>query len=207
MDQDPRTVLQSLRAFVPARGLQHHEAQGVAERQAMRLLTILEQREPPVAVGLIAGLPRIEVRVVPNRDLAGLSGMTQWHKSRWLVTVNRDDSQTRRRFTLAHEFKHILDNPYINVLYPKSEQSAEDRAERMCDYFAACLLMPRTWVKRLWSQGVQDAAVLAATFNVSPAAMNRRLQDLGMVESRQRWRVATSAGGTYFRKGASVITA
>ena len=42
MDQDPRTILQSLRALMPARGLQHHEAQGVAERQAMRLLAILE---------------------------------------------------------------------------------------------------------------------------------------------------------------------
>jgi hypothetical protein len=131
----------------------------------MRLLVILEQREPPVSVGLIADLPRIEVRVVPNRDLAGLSGMTQWLKpqSRWLIAVNRDDSQTRRRFTLGHEFKHILDNPFINVLYPKSEYaklSAEDRAEQMCDYFAACLLMPRPWVKRLWAQGVQDAAVL-----------------------------------------------
>ena len=55
----------------------------------------------------------------------------------------------------------------------------------MCDYFAACLLMPRPWVKRLWAQGAQDAAVLAATFNVSPAAMNRRLQDLGLVEPRR----------------------
>ena len=58
--------------------------------------------------------------------------------------------------------------------------------------------MPRPWVKRLWAQGVQDAAVLAATFNVSPAAMNRRLQDLGLVETRERWRgqvvrAATSA--------------
>ena len=200
MNQDPKTILQSLRALVPARGLQHHEAQGVAERQAMRLLAILEQREPSVAVGLIAELPRIEVRVVPNRDLAGLSGMTQWLKqqSHWLIAINRDDSQTRRRFTLGHEFKHILDNPYINVLYPKSEQSADDRAERMCDYFAACLLMPRPWVKRLWAQGVQDAAVLAATFNVSPAAMNRRLQDLGLVETRERWRGQVVV--RYFRK-------
>lgn len=200
MDQDPKTILQSLRALVPARGLQHHEAQGVAERQAMRLLAILEQREPPVAVGLIAELPRIEVRVVPNRDLAGLSGMSQWLKqqSHWLIAINRDDSQTRRRFTLGHEFKHILDNPYINVLYPKTEQSADDRAERMCDYFAACLLMPRPWVKRLWAQGAQDAAVLAATFNVSPAAMNRRLQDLGLVESRERWRGQMVV--RYFRK-------
>ena len=129
MNQDPRTILQSLRALVPARGLQHHEAQGVAERQAMRLLAILEQREPPVDVGLIAELPRIEVRVVPNRDLAGLSGMTQWLKqqSHWLIAVNRDDSQTRRRFTLGHEFKHILDNPYINVLYPERDASSRPK--------------------------------------------------------------------------------
>lgn len=218
MNQDPKTILQSLRALVPARGLQHHEAQGIAERQATRLLEILEQREPPVDVGLIADLPRIEVRVVPNRDLAGLSGMSQWLKreSRWLIAVNRDDSQTRRRFTLGHEFKHILDNPYINVLYPKSEYarlSAEDRAERMCDYFAACLLMPRPWVKRLWAQGAQGADVLAATFNVSPAAMDRRLQDLGLIESRQRWRNAmataleSSSARSYFRAGAIAVAA
>jgi Zn-dependent peptidase ImmA (M78 family) len=212
MNQDPRTVLQRLRALTPARGLQHHEAQGVAERQATRLLVILEQSEPPVDVGLIAELPRIEVRVVPNRDLAGLSGMSQWLKeqSRWLIAVNRDDAKTRRRFTLGHEFKHIVDNPYINVLYPGVEyarQSAEERAERMCDYFAACLLMPRPWVKRLWAQGVQDAAVLAATFNVSPAAMDRRLQDLGLIEARKRFRGWTAEPQTYFRKGFVALAA
>lgn len=212
MNQDPKTVLQRLRALTPARGLQHHEAQGVAERQALRLLTILEQREPPVDVGLIAELPRIEVRVVPNRDLAGLSGMSQWLKeqSRWLIAVNRDDAKTRRRFTLGHEFKHIVDNPFINVLYPRDEyarQSAEDRAERMCDYFAACLLMPRPWVKRLWAQGVQDGAMLAATFNVSPAAMDRRLQDLGLVEARKRFRGWTSEPQTYFRRGFVALAA
>lgn len=94
MNQDPKTVLQRLRALTPARALQHHEAQGIAERQATRLLVILEQREPPVDVGLIADLPRIEVRVVPDRNLAGLSGMSQWLKeqSRWLIAVNRDDA-------------------------------------------------------------------------------------------------------------------
>jgi predicted transcriptional regulator len=212
MNHVPRTILQSLRAFVPARGLQHHEAQGIAERQATRLLSILDQHEPPVDVGLIAELPRMEVRVVRGRDLAGLSGMTQWLKkeSRWLIAVNRDDSQTRRRFTLGHEFKHIIDNPYINVLYPKSEyskQSAEDRAERMCDYFAACLLMPRAWVKRAWASGTQDTEMLAALFKVSPAAMDRRLQDIGLVESRKRWRAAMDepTARSYFRAGALAI--
>ena len=68
----------------------------------------------------------------------------------------------------------------------------------MCDYFAACLLMPRPWVKRLWAQGTQDATVLAATFAVSPAAMNVRLQQLGLAEPRGRWHGV--AARRYFRK-------
>jgi Zn-dependent peptidase ImmA (M78 family) len=177
---------------------------------------MLDQREPPVDVGLIAELPRIEVRVVSNRDIAGLSGMSQWLKkeSRWLIAINRDDSQTRRRFTLGHEFKHILDNPYINVLYPQSEYaklSAEERAERMCDYFSACVLMPRTWVKRHFARGTQDTEALAAIFNVSPVAMDRRLQDLGLIETRQRWRKAFAVAvesptvRSYFRAGAVAL--
>src|SRR5450755_772602 len=99
MNQDPKTMRRDVRALLPARGLQEHEATGIAERQATRLLRSFDQHEPAVAVGLIAELPRIEVRVVPNRELAGLSGMSQWIKEhgRWLIAINRDDSQTRRR--------------------------------------------------------------------------------------------------------------
>jgi hypothetical protein len=201
MNQEPRTVLQTLRALVPERALQDHEATGIAERQATRLLGIFNQQEPPVDVGLIAGLPRTEVRVVPNREIGGLSGLTQWIRpeGRWLIAINRDDSKTRRRFSLAHEFKHILDNPYINVLYSASDDK-EKRKEAMCDFFAACLLMPRPWVKRLWASGVQDTDVLAATFVVSPAAMDRRLQELGLIERRQRFRTRRDNWPTYFRK-------
>jgi Zn-dependent peptidase ImmA (M78 family) len=82
---------------------------------------------------------------------------------------------------LAHEFKHILDHPFIGALYPV--QSADTKqAEEICDYFAACLLMPRTRVKSLWSGGLQDVEGLAARFRVSPAAMSRRLQDLGLLD-------------------------
>lgn len=202
MNDDPKTILQHLRALIPARPLQYHEARGIAERQALKLLTILAQYAPPVDVGLIAELPRIEVRVVRSRQLAGLSGLSEWSRnaSRWLVAINGDDSQTRRRFSLAHEFKHIVDNQAIHVMYQGSgypEQSTKERVERMCDYFAACLLMPRPWVKRLWTQVSQDADRLAATFNVSPAAMNLRLQQLGLVEPRSRWHRETTQ--RYFR--------
>lgn len=80
-------------------------------------------------------------------------------------------------------------------------------AELMCDYFAACLLMPRPWVKRLWAQGVQDTAVLAATFNVSPAAMNVRVQQLGLVEPRDRWHRGRPSVRTYFRTAPAVPVA
>ena len=41
--------------------------------------------------------------------------------------------------------------------------------------------MPRVLVKRLWGQGYQDLDILAATFNVSTMAMQRRLTNLGLV--------------------------
>lgn len=180
----------------------------MAEGQAVRLLSILDQYEPPVDIGLIAELPRIEVRVVTGRDLAGLSGASEWLRStsHWLIAINGDDAPTRRRFTLGHEFKHILDNPFVNVLYQGlgyPERTVDERAERVCDLFAACLLMPRPWVKRLWTQGVQDTATLAATFKVSPAAMDLRLQKLGLTPPRRRWQTVQdwpTTGRTYFRK-------
>jgi hypothetical protein len=41
-------------------------------------------------------------------------------------------------------------------------------AEAVCDDFAACLLMPRPWVKRLWSGGLQDIDALPASGSLRP---------------------------------------
>jgi Zn-dependent peptidase ImmA (M78 family) len=88
------------------------------------------------------------------------------------------------------------------------EAAADEAAERMCDYFAACLLMPRSWVKRLWAAGgTQETEALAATFVVSPAAMSRRLQELGLAPSRrERWRQGPWPPA-YFRKSAVTLVA
>ena len=37
MNKHPTTIIATLRALMPARALQDHEARGIAERQAMRL--------------------------------------------------------------------------------------------------------------------------------------------------------------------------
>ncbi|MEO6318843.1 MAG: ImmA/IrrE family metallo-endopeptidase, partial [Acidimicrobiales bacterium] len=60
--------------------------------------------------------------------------------------------------------------------------------ERLCDYFAACLLMPRSWVKQAYGSGVQDVVALAERFEVSPQAMQVRLLQLGLVDRYRRCR-------------------
>ena len=118
---------------------------------------------------------------------APVSGATNWSHGRWLIVLNGLEPRGRQRFSLAHEFKHILDHPFIDVLYPETPtMSSEERAEQICDYFAACLLMPRLWVKRAWRNGEQSRRALSERFDVSPAAMTFRLQQIGLTQPAGR---------------------
>lgn len=183
-EQPPQSLLRALRALCPARPLEQHEAQGIAERQALRLLELLEQHAPPVDVALLSELPGVEVKIQPRLPVSGFS---QWTNGRWVIGVNRDDHQVRRRFTLSHEFKHVLDDIYIEHLYlDRAGHMDRVRAETICDYFAACLLMPRPWVKAAWTRPMQDVGDLAALFGVSRTAMSLRLRQLGLVVSAGR---------------------
>jgi hypothetical protein len=68
---------------------------------------------------------------------------------------------------------NVLDDLFIEWLYPtKNGQSPEDRAERVFDYFAACVLMSKMWVKRDWAGGgIQGIARLPRRYRVSQVAM------------------------------------
>jgi Zn-dependent peptidase ImmA (M78 family) len=68
--------------------------------------------------------------------------------------------------------------------FPATER--ETMVERICDYFAGCLLMPRPWVKRLYGDGLQQLDQLAASFGVSQAAMAVRLSQIGLTEPTPR---------------------
>jgi Zn-dependent peptidase ImmA (M78 family) len=188
---DIQTILRALRQLMPDRQLQRHEAISVAERQAAKLRELLAITEAPIDIARIAELQGIAVTVKPNLTVMNTlsSGASWYDKTGWHIAVNADDSRTRRRFTVGHEIKHIIDDPYIDMLYRgpgDSDKVADGRAEEICDYFAGCLLMPRVTVKRLWAGGMQDQRVLAAQFGVSPAAMAKRLTVLGIVDGRYR---------------------
>ncbi|MEV6871482.1 ImmA/IrrE family metallo-endopeptidase [Amycolatopsis sp. NPDC051128] len=185
MNDIPQPIIRQLRSLMPVRPLEEHEARGVAERQATKLLELLDQHEPAVDVELVGELPRVQVKVDSALSGTGILGFSDWSRGRWLIVVNRDDSPTRRRFTLGHEFKHVLDHPYIKVIYSELGRTNKERdeiTERICNYFAACVLMPRNWVKRAWASGIQGPAALAAKFKVSPEAMAIRLREIGLVD-------------------------
>lgn len=204
------SIVKQLRALVPSRPLTWSEARNIAERQSTVLLELLGQRKPEVDTDLIAKLPRIEVKYEPRLNAGGVSGFTHWSRGRWLVVINKGDSWTRRRFTLGHEFKHILDHPFIKDVYSglgKSDAERHRITEQICDYFAACLLMPRNWVKQHWANGIQGTAALAAIFNVSEVAMDRRLRELRLIAPSDRHmnlRQLSQPVRNYFRKTSGV---
>jgi Zn-dependent peptidase ImmA (M78 family) len=111
------------------------------------------------------------------------SGYFRWFKPRWLIVLNATEPGVRQRFSLMHEFKHVLDYPFRGFLYPSTPFfDSERRWQLMADYFAACVLMPRHLVADRWAKGVRGLADLAREFDVSQEAMHRRLQDLRLVK-------------------------
>lgn len=176
-----RSALAELRALCPDRALSPWDARGVAERQAARLLRRAGVTEAPVPEEVIADLPYVRVRYVKARRLAAAA---RWTGGRWSIIVNLDDTVGRQRFSLAHEFKHVLDHPNAERVYrDRAGRSAHAQAERAADCFAAALLMPKALVKRaFYDQGVRDERVLAREFGVSVAAMRFRIDELGLRE-------------------------
>jgi len=180
------SLLGELRAIVPLRPLTLPEGLGLAEIQAQALLAASDVRSPPVPESVMIDFPR--VRVIRERRLP-ISGASQWTAGVWIIVVNEDEPRVRQRFTMAHELKHVLDAAHTPaVLYPTiGELDSAQRAEQACDFFAACLLMPRKWVKRAYcNERVQQLATLARRFLVSQIAMRRRLYALGLLDPHQR---------------------
>lgn len=172
------SVLASLRALTPRVQLEFADTKLLAERQANLLI---QRLDGDLSEETLAGLPRL--RVV--REALPTSGLSYWNGQEWLIVLNASDNQARQRYTLLHEFKHIVDHGAAKRLY-----RGQWEAERAADYFAACALMPKPELKRVFCTITQDAAALAEHFGVSQAAIRVRLEQTGLVDravfSRER---------------------
>jgi Zn-dependent peptidase ImmA (M78 family) len=169
------------------------EARYVAERQAATLLAHSGIERPAVPDSIVTNLPSVSVTRRPSFPTSGMATQTD---TGWVIVLRAEEAKVRQRFSLIHEFKHVIDDPFIEWMYPtRGGYSPEDRAERICDYFAACVLMPRIWVKRDWAGGgIQDIDRLARRYHVSRIAMAVRLSELGLLPPTPRCAGTTRTG-------------
>jgi Zn-dependent peptidase ImmA (M78 family) len=199
-----RTVIEQVRDLMPRRPLLLTEAYSVAERQANKLLELLEITYPHVTYDKLLALPNIEVHVEPNYRMTHFSGMSRFSHGRWLILIDKNDIHGRRRYTLAHEFKHVIDHSLDRVAYSRLGYGDEFRRqahiEAICQHFAGCFLMPKTWVKNSWANGIQDVYTLASLFQVSVTAMEVRLRILGLLDDASQHDIHT-----YFRHDGSLF--
>jgi hypothetical protein len=189
-DEDAIAILRTL---LPARAMTWSEAHSIAERQAALLLDLLSIAEPPVPQFVISSLPGI---VVDWREDWPTSGMAVKARSHWRIVLKTSEPRQRQRFSLAHEFKHVLDDPVIDRTHAHLKpHRQQERAERLCNYFAACLLMPRPWIKHDYCGGMQNVRTLARRYYVSQEAMTTRLSELGLTPMTLAIEATSSRGG------------
>jgi len=188
-------VLRELRQMMPLRKLTYGQHLQLAERQATRLHQLLDQRSPAVDLTWLTELPGVTIVPTPRYKMNGISGLASWSGNGWAIGINKNEPHVRRRFTLVHEFKHVLDAARDRITYSGLKPDRKDaQREQIADYFAACYLMPKMWLRRAWTNGIQDPEALAGLFKVSQQAMEIRLRYLGYTEDEPDRDVAS-----YFR--------
>lgn len=168
------SVLGRLRAVIPRRSnLTYDEALRIAELQASKVSELLGISPQELSEHHLMRLPRILVTY--ESDLP-VSGMSHWNGQTWVITLSSNDSLTRQRFTLLHEFKHIIDHGRTNRLYRgDARRTAAQQAEAAADYFAGCVLVPKRDLKSIWGRGIQSVNALSEYFGVSGQAVAVRL--------------------------------
>lgn len=144
------------------------------------------QKQAPVDVYQIAAALGLSVVEMPlGTDVSGKISKN-W-RGQYQITVNRNDHPNRKRFTVAHEIAHfVLHRDLIGDGFSEDAMyrgplggSSEIQANRL----AADILMPYFLIESEYSSGTEDHYNLARRFEVSPRAMEIRLE--GFKRSRQ----------------------
>ena len=148
---------------------------------------------PPVPVEEITAGLGAQVALENFKD--EISGLLVRRPGSIIIGVNKSQSPTRRRFTIAHEIGHLvmhsgaleavhIDKNFEVHLRSAASSTAEDVAEIEANAFAASLLMPRDMViadvdgEMLDFEDPRLVKRLADRYQVSTQAMTFRLLNL-----------------------------
>ena len=155
----------------------------LVELVSQRYLEMGRVCSPPVPTALIGLIDQrgiTEIRTVPLKAYHGAI----WHpQERWIIQVRADDTSAMKRFTIFHEAFHILAHCArcrTTPVFRKRGAIQGSFNELLADYFAACILMPRQWVREKWAE-VKDLDRMAEIFDAPKPAMCIRLRTMGLV--------------------------
>ena len=113
-----------------------------------------------------------------------VAGYIERRDGRTCIHLNRDDPESRQRFTCAHEIGHYMKHGEGDFAYvdhrDKLSQEGVDPDEIYANTFAATFLMPEQAVKEFVDLRV-GVKQMAAEFGVSKLAMKTRLESLGLL--------------------------
>jgi Zn-dependent peptidase ImmA (M78 family) len=157
-----------------------HPPERIIEDYARGLLAEAGQDGLPIDVDGIASLQGIKRRL-RSADFAGRIYADE--SGQLLMDLNADDSDSRQRFTVAHELMHTAFPGFRKESRYRLDHSvgghSRTRAEEeyLCDLGAAALLMPRDIVARDFSleSGLGAVEALADGAQVSLEAAGNRL--------------------------------
>ncbi len=164
-----------------------------AEKKAIGVLGLTGIVEAPVRIEQIARGLGVQITYLPFEG--DISGMLFRDVGKAVIGVNSRHAATRQRFTIAHEIGHlemhkgqpVFIDRFVRLNMRDGHSTPE---ETQANAFAAELLMPRSVVPdeidRVLSKGAATSSELVSTlaqrFQVSSAAMQYRLINLGMLD-------------------------
>ena len=134
---------------------------------------------------------RLHVLVLYVDTPPGVSGAASRVPGLSCALVNREESEGRRNFDLAHELFHLLTwdalPPERTATVDASRRGKRWRVEKLADNFAGALLMPAETLDRAWeaTSAVADVAerlnAVAREMRVSTPACKWRLRNVGLL--------------------------
>lgn len=159
-------------------------------------IEILHNEMSQFPVDVEAAIRKIGISFSKENMTDGRSGCIEFENGKFSITVNENEGNQRQRFTAAHELSHyflhrnMLEivgglNRHQDSLYDghaKTNLSApfSPSHEVEANKLAANILMPKAAIQEHYDVAADNASEVALLFNVSLAAMNIRLQSLGL---------------------------
>ena len=159
-----------------------------ARNEAKKMLEKVGLKDHRGSVDVYRICAKLGIRVYTSNLPEHISGYIEQSRpnDKPFIIVNRNEVETRQRFTTAHELGHYAERRLayhrgaedgIYGFTDYRDQQTRDVHELFADEFAGELLMPAPQILSLKNEGKSEHEI-AAYFDVSPTAVQVRLRRL-----------------------------